>query len=141
MSPRRVLVTGSRDWPDKAPIYRALYFQRIIAGDDGMIVVHGACPTGADAIADHWAHHFYPDHVKAEPHPANWDLGKKAGPLRNQAMVDLGADICLGFPMPSSRGTYDCMQRARAAGIQVTEIPGLWPAELQNPQHAGRIQL
>jgi hypothetical protein len=36
-------------------------------------------------------------------------------------MVDLGADLCLAFPMPRSRGTWDCVRRAKKAGIVVRE--------------------
>jgi len=129
-SPRRVLVTGSRDWgfEARAPIYRALYFQRLIASDVGtgrMVIVHGFCPTGADAIADRWGAQFYPDTVTVERHAADWGhWGKAAGPMRNQLMVDLGADVCLAFPFPDSRGTRDCMVKAQAAGIEVLEFPG-----------------
>lgn len=122
--PRRVLVTGSRDWVDESPIYRALYYQRMIAGDAGMIIVHGHCSTGADAIADRWGRQFYPGSVSIERYPAQWENGKAAGPRRNQQMVDLGADVCLAFPFPGSRGTVDCMQKARAAKILVQEYPG-----------------
>lgn len=122
---RRVLVTGSRHWVDKGPIFRALYYQREIAGAAGMVIVHGACPTGADAIADTWGRLFYPGSVLVEPNPADWDhFGKAAGPMRNQLMVDLGADVCLAFPFPDSRGTTDCMEKARAARIPVQEYPG-----------------
>lgn len=55
-----------------------------------------------------------------ERHPAEWDKhGKAAGPIRNQKMVDLGATVCLAFPLPGSRGTAHCMSAARKASIPV----------------------
>jgi hypothetical protein len=80
------------------------------------VLVHGAC-GGADAMADAlWKLWGWP----TEPHPADFALlGRAAGPQRNTRMVDLGADLCLAFPLPGSRGTKDCVQRARAAGIPV----------------------
>ena len=36
-------------------------------------------------------------------------------------MVDLGADVCLAFPLGESRGTRDCMRRASEAGIPVID--------------------
>ena len=55
-----------------------------------------------------------------ETHPADWSThGRAAGPIRNQQMVDRGADICLAFPTSSSIGTWDCVRRAKAAGIPV----------------------
>ncbi len=51
--------------------------------------------------------------------PADWDtFGKAAGPVRNQAMVDKGADLCIGIVTSiESVGTRDCLQRAHLAGI------------------------
>lgn len=118
-------MTGSRDWTDWKTLTAAL-FQ---AADcyDPITVVSGACPTGADAMAEWVAEHLLPflenGGVRVERHPADWDRhGKAAGPVRNQEMVDLGADLCLAFPLGASRGTRDCMRRAEAAGIPVRVI-------------------
>jgi hypothetical protein len=116
----RVLVTGSRHWTSGTAVDDALLRAKIdLVGDDGCLtVVHGDCPTGADAFAKLWASGI--SGVSDEPHPADWAAhGRAAGPIRNQEMVDLGAAVCLAFPMPQSRGTRDCMRRARAAGIPV----------------------
>jgi hypothetical protein len=79
-------------------------------------VVHGAA-RGADTIAGELARGFG---MKVEIHPANWEeYHRAAGPIRNQEMVDLGADICLAFLMPNSKGTADCIRRARKARIKV----------------------
>jgi hypothetical protein len=118
MESRRVLVTGSRDWRKRRTIYGAL--SRIVTSvrQGRLVVIHGACPTGADAIADEWAKVVWA--ADPEPHPADWkQYGKAAGPIRNQAMVDLGADICLAFIRNGSRGTKDCADRAEKAGIPV----------------------
>lgn len=83
----RILVTGSRGWTDKQAVADAL--ERAVLGlytpAEGLpVLVHGACPTGADAIADElWLEHGYPE---PERHPAEWSrFGRAAGPLRNQA--------------------------------------------------------
>jgi hypothetical protein len=53
---------------------------------------------------------------------ANWELhGKAAGPIRNQEMVDVGADLLIASP--GGVGTADCVARARRAGIPVGEVP------------------
>lgn len=119
----RVLITGSRDWKDKEAIENAiidLHNWGPIDWDD-VVVVHGDCPTGADAIAQEFCEQTG---IVTERHPADWSIGKKAGPLRNQEMVDLGAYVCLAFLLPSSRGTVDCIKRAKAAGIPVIEYNG-----------------
>jgi hypothetical protein len=84
-------------------------------------IVHGA-GKGADRIIGIYA---ASEGWPTEEHPAKWNtFGAAAGPIRNQIMVDLGADLCLGFPLPGSRGTYDCMERARKAGIKTVQVTG-----------------
>lgn len=39
--------------------------------------------------------------------------------VRNQRMVDRGADVCLAFIGPASKGSVDCMTRAQTAGTPV----------------------
>jgi hypothetical protein len=114
--PFRVLVTGSRSWDDYDHVRFALataVFQRMPA-----VVVHGACPQGADAIAAWWVRQMGRNlGLTEEPHPADWagpcrldcDHGQRredrqgrsfcpaAGEYRNALMVGLGADLCLAF--------------------------------------------
>lgn len=121
MSPR-ILVTGSRDWTDRDVIHHALQAAWMTLGaDPETILVHGACHLGgADKIAaDFWESKGRP----AEAHPADvGPNGRVLGPQRNKRMVDLGADLCVAFPLPSSRGTRNCMRLAREAGIRVIDV-------------------
>lgn len=117
----RILVTGSRDWTD----WRALTDALIETGGSTMnpdvTVVHGGA-RGADMMADEIAE---TRGWLREPHPADWGrYGKAAGPIRNQEMVDAGADVCLAFYLPGlpCKGTSDCDRRAVKAGIPVTRI-------------------
>lgn len=116
--PYRVLVTGSRDWNDELAIVGAL--QDIAAehpADGELILVHGACPTGADAIANNWAVKYG---CLIEAHPAAWwKYGRIAGPRRNTEMVEAGADVCLAFIRNGSRGATHCADTAERAGIPV----------------------
>ena len=113
----RVLVTGSRNYTSRKSIKNAL--ERVTNGYNrkDITLVHGACSTGADAIADSIA---VEKGWKIERYPAQWHKhGKAAGPIRNSEMADAGADVCLAFPMEGSRGTFDMIKKARAAGIHV----------------------
>src|SRR5829696_8246694 len=49
----RVLVTGSRTWDDDPTLGAALH---ALAAEHGprLVIVHGGCPKGADALADTW---------------------------------------------------------------------------------------
>ena len=80
--PRRILVTGSRSWTDAATIRTALAGQW---GQGDAVLVSGACPAGADRIAEmfwtRWG-------GRAERHRADWArYGRSAGFRRNAEMV------------------------------------------------------
>lgn len=133
----RVLVTGSRDWTDRKAVWLAIFSEYVDAEyDSGLFtVVHGDCPTGADLHARQF-YEWQSRYVIEERHPADWDrYGKSAGPRRNQHMVDLGADVCLAFPLGESRGTRHCMEAARRAGIRVKVVD----AAVQLLEREGRL--
>jgi hypothetical protein len=118
--PMRILVTGSRNWGDRSPVER----QRLETALSALweahgpraVLVSGACPTGADSLAERlwqaWG-------GSVERHPADWRMGRTAGPKRNRRMVNSGADICLAFVKDSSPGATGCVKLAEQAGIKV----------------------
>jgi SLOG family YspA-like protein len=109
----RMLVTGSRDWDDARAVRQAML--DCVVDDGPVIVVHGDCPSGADAIADAIALGM---RWTTERHPADWKTyGKGAGFRRNAEMVALGADICLAFIRDGSRGATHTADTAEEAGI------------------------
>jgi hypothetical protein len=115
----RILVTGSREWTDREAIWEEL---GALAGP--IVIVHGDNPRGADRIAKEFAIAHAQFQVTHEAYPADWNThGKAGGPIRNQRMVDLGADLCLAFPTARSVGTWDCIKRANRAGIPVRIVP------------------
>lgn len=124
----RILITGSRDLTDANVVVEAI---TNLSASAPVTIVVGDCPTGADLFArGFWGqiiadrhHPETPDNLRV--FKADWQAhGKAAGPLRNQAMVDSGADVCLAFYKQGAgnRGTSDCVTRARAAGIPVKEF-------------------
>lgn len=134
----RLLVTGSRDWMDAARIRSEL---NALAGQhpEGLTVVHGDAPRGADRMASDWARYVRNAgrRVTEEAHPANWQQhGGYSGFLRNAEMVALGAGLCLAWIMPCSKpycrkpqphgshGASDCVERAERAGIPVRRFHG-----------------
>lgn len=119
MTTLRVLVTGSRTWTDYATIHNRLAGLRYGHNKGPMVVVHGACPRGADQIASEWVQALRHPDVTEERHPADWSgLGKPAGYVRNAEMVALGADLVLAFIHDGSRGATHCAGLAEKAGIQ-----------------------
>lgn len=125
---KRVIVTGSRNWPFPAIVRETLDYVKQWQGDFQLI--HGGCLTGADRMADAWARDLGWEPVVFE---ADWGrLKKAAGPLRNTQMVQAGAEYCLGFPHPTERssGTWDCLRKAKARRIQTWVIDGNGKASL-----------
>jgi hypothetical protein len=115
----RVIVTGSRALRSPAPVFTALTALWREAGQP-IRVVHGACPTGADAFAEQWAVEHALFGIEVERWPADWrSYGRSAGPRRNLAMVKAGAWRTLAFPLGASHGTRGCIRAARAAGLHV----------------------
>ncbi|MDI5965773.1 SLOG family protein [Streptantibioticus silvisoli] len=114
-------MTGSRSWADMPTVREALRQVRLEVAGGPIVVVHGACPRGADALADLLATRAPAEfRMSVERHPADWDaLGKRAGFVRNQHMVDLGADVCLAFIRSGSRGASHTARVAERAGILV----------------------
>jgi hypothetical protein len=112
----RVLITGSRTWTDAAVIARALADLHREYGDR-LVVVHGACRTGADRIADGWARRHG---VRVEAYPADWVTGRGAGPARNARMVDTAPAACLAFIRDGSAGATGCADLAEQAGVRTT---------------------
>jgi hypothetical protein len=121
--PYRILVTGARDWKDKAIIRHALFntWQKAgspkINSDIPNVVLIVGRARGADTFAEIVGEAFG---FTIEPYEADWEhKGKGAGPQRNQQMVNSGADICLAFLHEGSKGTADCIKRAEKAEIPV----------------------
>lgn len=115
---KRILITGSRNWDDKWKLedildqWAAAY---VTIGETDVILVSGACPTGADRLAEEEAVKLG---MTVERHPADWNKhGKSAGFIRNQEMVNLGADVCLAFIKDGSKGATHTLNAARKAGI------------------------
>ena len=115
----RVLVTGSRNLTHlhRRQVREALL--HVTGYSYGPhVLVHGGA-RGADTIAAQCARELGWD---IEEHPADWGRhGKKAGPIRNQEMVDTGVDVCVAFPLSDSIGTFDCMRRAEKAMVPVMD--------------------
>lgn len=120
----RMIITGTRHTllPADTQRIRDTILDWPAARDRTITLVHGACPRGVDQIAVTLAAER--EHISHEPHPADWQTHSwRAGPIRNTAMVKLGADVCLAFPAPDSKGTHDCADKCEKAGIPTWRFP------------------
>ena len=114
----RVIVCGGREYCDREAITRAL--RGVFSGSPTFgTLVHGAC-RGADLTAAEIAAGAG---IAVEPHhpPLAAYGAPRAFHMRNQQMVDAGADLLVAFP--GGNGTADCVRRAEKAGIPVRREP------------------
>lgn len=111
-----VLVCGGRGFVNEALLYTRL--------DD----LHRACPItviihgdafGADRLAQCWAEKRG---IEVAAFPADWDrYGRAAGPIRNRQMLEQGKPA-LVVAFPGGKGTWDMIDQADRAGIEVNQI-------------------
>jgi hypothetical protein len=116
----RVLFTGGRDFKDID-----LFLETVCEFEEqhGNIteIIHGGA-QGADNMAETLYIYFRTSgerpEIKRTRIDARWEeLGKRAGPVRNQELVDLKPDWVI--PMPGHKGTADCVKRCNKAKIPV----------------------
>lgn len=114
----KILICGDRHWDNYDSVLNIV--KRLIKkyGNDITIIEGGA--TGADTMAKKAAVQL---EIKYKEYPANWELyGKKAGPIRNQQMLDEeNPDIVIAFTpdINKSIGTRDMCSRAKKANKPV----------------------
>ena len=112
----RALVCGGREFANRQMLNEALNRLRQERGI-AHLIAGGA--RGADSMAEWWARG---EGVPCDVYQADWaGLGRKAGPIRNQRMLDEGKpDLVVAFP--GGRGTADMVRRGREAGVEVIEV-------------------
>lgn len=113
----RVLFTGSRHWKDGAMIDE--YIANVFQKTGPFTVIHGGCRRGVDRFVDSTANIL---DLPTEVYRADWRLGPKSGPIRNQQMVDTKPDTCVAFWDGYSLGTKDCLKRVILANIPYSVI-------------------
>lgn len=74
---------------------------------DVKMIVAGGC-RGTDTLAERYAQER---NIPIMIIPADWSLGKKAGPMRNTEIVR-SSDTLIAFLHPNSIGTIDAINKA-----------------------------
>lgn len=123
-----VAVCGGREYADWFSVFMALDEVRRAHGD--FTVVHGGAgkeinrrkgapiTLGADRLAGEWAG---TRNLPCEVVRADWSLGRRAGPLRNQQILE-EYDVGLVVAFPGGAGTADMVMRALAHNVEVLQI-------------------
>ena len=112
----RVLVCGGRQFAARDFIFMTLDDLR---RERGVVALMEGCARGADSIAGEWADARGVEHLTF---PADWKaLKRKAGPIRNQQMLDEGRpDLVVAFP--GGKGTAHMSRIADEAGVETLAV-------------------
>lgn len=122
----KVVATGYREWGSADSVFRVLdeVFKEPQRGFNYNILACGDCPDGADAYIKYWATRLHPELVMFLEFEAHWtDLGNRAGPVRNNAMLSMiRPDLVVAFLHPKSRGAKGCHDEAVRRHIPVFPV-------------------
>lgn len=120
-----IVVCGSRDFEDFDYFVRKMDKLTEKLDKKKLIIYNGACPTGADRMAQDWA---TKRRVTYKNFHAAWkELGAKAGPIRNREMLEEAAAdgeetgqkvVLVAFFDGDSPGTTSCLAEARRLNIK-----------------------
>lgn len=126
---QRVIVCGGRDYDDRTQLFTVLDAAHM--ANPIVLLMHGAA-KGADRLAEIWAKD---SGVPCQAFHADWEAhGKKAGPIRNQRMLDNGLPH-LVIAFHGGAGTADMIRRAEACNVPVARVRRRSP-ELTNGERA-----
>jgi hypothetical protein len=109
----RVIVCGSHRFGERAVVWAHL--DRLHAKRRVSLVIQGGAKF-IDQFAKDWAK---ARGVPCDEYQADWNkYGRKAGPIRNQRMIDEGSPNGV-VAFPGNSGTADMIRRAELAGLTV----------------------
>lgn len=112
-----MLITGARDWDDRAAIEKVIRHRVAHHGVGGVIVIEGGAP-GADQLSHEVADELG---VHVATVRANWNVyHRAAGAIRNKAMAALEPDEVVAFhpDLRYSKGTKSMVEIALRCGIR-----------------------
>lgn len=108
----KCIIAGSRTITNRAAVFNAVRMSEF--SDEITQVVCGGA-KGVDALGAEWAalhelpvKYFYP----------NWELGKKAGPIRNEKMAKYADALVLVWD-GESNGSRDMYEKAQKIGLRI----------------------
>lgn len=115
-STKRILICGGRNFDNYTLLSKVM--RKIRNKHPTVELVHGAA-KGADTLAQKYADEH---DIITKIYPADWEkYGKKAGPIRNAAMLfDSQPDAVIAFP--GGNGTAHMIKTAQDAGFTVMII-------------------
>ena len=113
-----VIVAGGRDFNDYELMKSKLDFYLSEKSKTHNIVIISGTANGADKLGERYAlEHDY----KIWRFPADWSLGRKAGPIRNEKMSE-NANACIVFWDGQSRGSKNMIENAKRKNLTLRVV-------------------
>lgn len=123
MKIERILpVTGGRHYSNRS------FVRRMLTEVEPDLVIHGGA-TGADALADEWAHDNYVPRLILSVPRARWNqYGKRAGRMRNANLADITRQLTdpdsgsFGLAFPGDTGTANMIEELLARDLVLYDL-------------------
>lgn len=114
----KVIIAGGREFNDYDLLKKSVL--HILRGryKRSQVEIVSGTARGADKLGEDFAYEYC---CSIKYFPANWDLGKSAGYIRNSEMADYG-DMLIAFWDQKSRGTMHMINLAKEKGLEVHVI-------------------
>lgn len=112
----QIIVAGSREYNNYHQF--CLTMEILTAGLSDFVVISGKASRGADAMAIMWCRE---KGIMCREFPADWDLGKSAGYIRNDAMAQAGTHLVAFWDL-KSKGTKHMINIAQRYKLISTVI-------------------
>ena len=122
LNENRILVCGGRDFDDYSllcnSVYEICYLKNWTLPNT--VFISGKA-KGADSLGEKYAKEWG---AQVLEFPADWNkYGKRAGPIRNQQILDEGKPtLVIAFPTKNSRGTWHMIKIAKDAGVETIVV-------------------
>ena len=117
----RLIIAGSRNFEDykllESSLDEFIEINSLGDPDPGVRIISGLA-KGADLLGVHYAKQ---KGYKVEEFPANWKLGRSAGPKRNLEMAK-SANACIVFWDGVSKGTANMIELAKRHQLKLLVI-------------------
>jgi hypothetical protein len=117
----RLIIAGSRNFEDykllESSLDEFIEINSLGDPDPGVLIISGLA-KGADLLGVHYAKQ---KGYKVEEFPANWKLGRSAGPKRNLEMAK-SANACIVFWDGMSKGTANMIELAKRFQLKMLVV-------------------
>jgi hypothetical protein len=128
----KVIIAGCRGFNDYGLLKeRCNYY---LKNYNNVEIVSG-CANGADKLGEKYA---YDKTLPVKRFPADWSLGKRAGPLRNDTMARY-ADALIAFWDGKSAGTANMIDQAYREGLKVKVV--MYNSEVKSHGNPNNLHL